>query len=89
VDATEVVLRIKNQLVTRQLHRQLHMHNEHLEAQVRLRTKIVEQTQLDLLNRLALAAEYRHDATGGHAWRVGRMAMLLAEIKGCLRIRWI
>jgi len=82
VDATEVVLRIKNQLVTRQLHRQLQMHNEHLEAQVRLRTKIVEQTQLDLLNRLALAAEYRHDATGGHAWRVGRMAMLLAEIKG-------
>ena len=76
VDATEVVLRIKNQLVTRQLHRQLRMHNEHLEAQVRLRTKVVEQTQLDLLNRLALAAEYRHDATGGHAWRVGRMAML-------------
>lgn len=82
VDATEVVLRIKNQLVTRQLHRQLRMHNEHLEAQVRLRTKVVEQTQLDLLNRLALAAEYRHDATGGHAWRVGRMAMLLAEMKG-------
>ncbi len=82
VDATEVVLRIKNQLVTRQLHRQLRMHNEHLEAQVRLRTKVVEQTQLDLLNRLALAAEYRNDATGGHAWRVGRMAQLLAEMKG-------
>ena len=82
VDATEVVLRIKNQLVTRQLHRQLRMHNEHLEAQVRLRTKVVEQTKLDLLNRLALAAEYRHDATGSHAWRVGRMAMLLAEMKG-------
>ena len=82
VDATEVVLRIKNQLVTRQLHRQLRMRNEHLEAQVRLRTKIVEQTQLDLLARLTLASEYRHDATGGHAWRVGRMAMLLAELKG-------
>lgn len=82
VDATEVVLRIKNQLVTRQLHRQLRMHNEHLEAQVRLRTKVVEQTQLDLLNRLALAAEYRNDANGGHAWRVGRMAQLLAEMKG-------
>ncbi|MEK6802754.1 MAG: response regulator [Nitrospirota bacterium] len=82
VDATEVVLRIKNQLVTRQLHRQLRMHNEHLEAQVRLRTKIVEQTQLDLLNRLALASEYRYDPTGSHAWRVGRMAVLLAEMKG-------
>lgn len=82
VDGTEMVLRIKNQLVTRKLHQQLRMHNEHLEAQVRLRTKVVEQTQLDLLSRLALASEYRHDSTGGHAWRVGRIAMLLAEMKG-------
>lgn len=82
VDGTEVVLRIKNQLETRRLHQQLRMHNQHLEAQVRLRTKVVEQTQLDLLNRLVLASEYRHDATGVHAWRVGRVSMLLAEIKG-------
>ncbi|MBA5862429.1 MAG: response regulator [Nitrospira sp. CR1.1] len=82
VDATEVVLRIKNQLETRRLHRQIRMHNEHLEAQVRLRTRVVEQTQLDLLNRLVLASEYRYDAKGAHAWRVGRVAMLLADMKG-------
>lgn len=82
VDATEVVLRIKNQLETRRLHQQVRMHNEHLEAQVRLRTKVVEQTQLDLLNRLVMASEYRYDPTGAHAWRVGRVAMLLAEMKG-------
>ncbi|HNV27337.1 MAG TPA: response regulator [Nitrospira sp.] len=82
VDATEVVLRIKNQLQTRRLHNQLQMHNEHLEAQVRLRTKVVEQTQLDLLNRLVLASEYRYDPKGAHAWRVGRVAMLLADMKG-------
>ena len=82
VDATEVVLRIKNHLETRRLHQQIRMHNEHLEAQVRLRTKVVEQTQLDLLNRLVLASEYRYDPTGAHAWRVGRLAMLLAETKG-------
>ena len=82
VDATEVVLRIKNQLQTRRLHNQLQMHNEHLEAQVRLRTKVVEQTQLDLLNRLVLASEYRYDPKGSHAWRVGRVAMQLAEMKG-------
>ena len=81
-DATEVVLRIKNQLQTRRLHTQLQMHNEHLEAQVRLRTKVVEQTQLDLLNRLVLASEYRYDPKGAHAWRVGRVAMLLADMKG-------
>ena len=82
VDATEVVLRIKNQLQTRRLHGQLRMHNEHLEAQVRLRTKVVEQTQLDLLNRLVMASEYRYDPRGAHAWRVGRLAMLLSEMKG-------
>lgn len=82
VDATEVVLRIKNQLQTRRLHGQLRMHNEHLEAQVRLRTKVVEQTQLDLLNRLVMASEYRYDPKGAHAWRVGRLAMLLSEMKG-------
>jgi len=58
------------------------MHNEHLEAQVRLRTKVVEQTLLDLLNRLVLASEYRYDPSGAHAWRVGRVSMLLAEMKG-------
>lgn len=82
VDAMEVVLRIKNQLEARRLHQQVRMHNEHLEAQVRLRTKVVEQTQFDLLNRLVLASEYRYDAKGAHAWRVGRVAMLLAEMKG-------
>ena len=82
VDGTEVVLRIKNHLEIRRLHQQVRMHNQHLEAQVRLRTKVVEQTQLDLLNRLVLASEYRHDVTGAHAWRVGRVSMLLAEMKG-------
>jgi putative two-component system response regulator len=82
VDGTEVVLRMKNQLETRRLHQQVRMHNQHLEAQVRLRTKVVEQTQLDLLNRLVLASEYRYDVTGAHAWRVGRVSMLLAEMKG-------
>ncbi len=82
VDGTEVVLRMKNQLETRRLHQQVRMHNQHLEAQVRLRTKVVEQTQLDLLNRLVLASEYRHDVTGAHAWRVGRVSMLLGEMKG-------
>ncbi|MFO0731986.1 MAG: response regulator [Nitrospiraceae bacterium] len=82
VDAIEVALRIKNQLLTRQLHDQLRRQSEHLEAQVLLRTKAVEQTQLDILHRLALAAGYRHDKTGSHAWRVGRIAALLAELRG-------
>lgn len=82
VDAVEVVLRIKNQLMTRALHQQLRLYNDHLEAQVLLRTKVVEQTQLDLLWRLTLASCYREDMTGSHAWRVGNLAALLAESSG-------
>ncbi|GMV48898.1 MAG: Cyclic di-GMP phosphodiesterase [Nitrospirae bacterium] len=82
VDPIEVVLRIKNQLMTRVLHQQLRLHNEHLEAQVLLRTKVVEQTQLDLLYRLTLASCYREDTSGSHAWRVGNLAARLAELSG-------
>lgn len=82
VDAVEVVLRITNQLMTRMLHQQLRLHNDHLEAQVLLRTKVVEQTQLDLLWRLTIASGYREDATGSHAWRVGNLSALLADVAG-------
>ena len=37
---------------------------------------------LEILSRLALAAEYRDDATQQHAWRIGRTCALLAAAMG-------
>jgi putative two-component system response regulator len=81
-DTTEVLLRIKNLLETRFLHLQLQNQNQALEAKVRERTRELEQTQLEILERLAQAAEYRDDDTGQHTQRVGHLAARLARDLG-------
>jgi len=81
-DVSEVLLRIKNLLETRVLHRQIRRHNEVLEDRVRERTLELAETQVEILNRLALAAEYRDDITGHHAQRVGILAELIARRAG-------
>jgi putative two-component system response regulator len=81
-DATEVILRIRNLLHTRQLHLRLQAENQLLEQKVRERTADLEATQLEILERLALAAEYRDDDTGQHTRRVGQMSAQIARALG-------
>jgi putative two-component system response regulator len=78
-EMTELLLRVGNLLETRRLHVRLSRHNEVLEDQVRVRTADLAAAQMEILDRLALAAEYRDDDTGQHTQRVGRMAALLAR----------
>ncbi|MDR7498019.1 MAG: response regulator [Armatimonadota bacterium] len=87
-DATEVMLRIRNLLMTRVLHRELRRHNERLEAMVAARTRELEETHVELLERLAVAAECRDDATGQHTRRVGEHAAAIAAQVG-LPAGWI
>jgi putative two-component system response regulator len=92
-DLTEVVLRIKNLLEARVLHLDLREHNQTLEDRVRERTRELAEAQLETLNRLARAGEYRDDLTGRHAQRVGLLAALLMEGLGepdeeCQVVRW-
>ncbi|NJD18564.1 MAG: response regulator [Gemmatimonadetes bacterium] len=77
-DFTEVLLRMRNLLEARDLHQRLRQQNEHLEVRVRERTADLERAQGQIVSRLALAAEFRDDATGEHAARVGRMSALIA-----------
>jgi len=79
IDVAEVILRVHNLLETRCLHRRLEGENERLDIQVRARTKELQGTQLEVLARLALAAEYRDDDTGEHTRRVGHVSALLAD----------
>jgi len=81
-DATEVILRIRNLLHTRRLHLRLQAENQLLEQKVRERTADLEATQLEILERLALAAEYRDDDTGQHTRRVGQMSAQIARALG-------
>ena len=81
-DIGEVLQRIKNLLETRHLHLRLRRHAEELEDKVRARTAQLAETQVEILRRLAVAAEYRDDITGEHAERVGALAALIAEEMG-------
>jgi putative two-component system response regulator len=75
----EVLLRIGTLLETRFLYLQIQGQNQMLEAKVRERTRELEAAQIEIIERLARAAEFRDDNTGQHTERVGQMAALLAK----------
>lgn len=79
---TELLLRVRNLLEVQRLHGRLHEQNLKLAQQVADRTRDLEQARLEILARLALAAEYRDDDTQEHAWRIGRTCGLLARSLG-------
>jgi putative nucleotidyltransferase with HDIG domain len=78
-DSTEVLLRVKNLLVSRELHKELKRNNETLEARVQARTRQLVEAQVEILNHLAIVSEYQDDDTSQHTQRVGALAALLAE----------
>ena len=78
IDVPEVLLRVRNLLQTRYLRVELQRTNELLHERVAQRTLELEDAKLEMLDRLALAAEYRDDETGQHAIRIGRTSELLA-----------
>jgi putative two-component system response regulator len=75
----EVLLRIGTLLETRFLYLQIQSQNQMLEAKVRERTRELEAAQIEIIERLARAAEFRDDNTGQHTERVGQMAALLGR----------
>jgi putative two-component system response regulator len=81
-DVEETLLRIYNLLETRSLHIELQKQNTTLEERVSARTRDLELAQLEILQRLALAAEYRDDCTGQHTQRVGNLAAVLGRAIG-------
>jgi putative two-component system response regulator len=81
-EADELLLRIRNMLETRRLHREITSQNQLLERRVEERTAELEGAYLDTLERLAIAAEFRDDETGRHTERVGETAALLGNALG-------
>lgn len=81
-DAAELLLRIQNLLTTRALYKQIEVHNSNLKNRVEERTQALAAAEIEILDRLALAAEYRDDETGQHTHRVGLLAAMMAEAAG-------
>ena len=80
--ADEALLRIATLLETRFLYLEVQSQNQVLEAKVRERTRELEAAQIEIIERLAKAAEFRDDNTGQHTERVGQMAALVAKQMG-------
>jgi putative two-component system response regulator len=81
-DTVEAMLRIRNLLTTRHFYIALEQEQQRLEQSVRERTRELAETHLEIVGRLARAAEYRDDNTGEHTRRVGRLSALLARKLG-------
>lgn len=75
----ELLVRVRNALQVTCLQDRLRERNTLLSDEVALRTRDLEEARLEILDRLALAAEYRDDDTQEHAWRIGRICGLLAR----------
>lgn len=81
-DRVEVLLRVRNILEVRLLHKAVLNHNVLLEQKVRERTQQLYQAQVKLIECLGKAAEYRDNETGMHVIRMSHASAMLGKAMG-------
>lgn len=81
-DVAEVKARVKTHLSLKIAQEALKIQNTILEEKVRERTRELEETQIEILDRLGLAIEYRDEETGIHIKRMSRFCELLGKAAG-------
>ena len=59
-----------------------------LEAKVRERTRELEEAQIEIIERLAMAAEFRDDNTGQHTSASARWRRCWPSSSACPTRRW-
>ncbi|RYD01921.1 hypothetical protein N752_27745 [Desulforamulus aquiferis] len=69
-DHAEILMRIKNMLEMRLLHKEVRDHRQKLEDKVQKRTKKLQDLQVELIHRLGRAAEFRDHGTWSHIRRI-------------------
>ncbi len=82
LDRVEVLTRISNMLEVRLLQNNLRDQNRILDEKVEARTRELRDTQLEIVQRLGSAAEYRDDETGAHIKRLSLFAVVLGKAVG-------
>jgi len=81
-DRVEVLIRFRNLIEVRMLQNQVQNQNRLLEEKVNLRTRELNETQQDVIHRLARAIEYRDSETGLHIIRMSHYTAFLAKKAG-------
>lgn len=82
VDSNELLARLNNALRLKACADELKAQKESLDVQVQQRTHELADSRLEIIWRLAKAAECRDDDTGNHVLRVGTFSRLVAEAMG-------
>jgi putative two-component system response regulator len=77
-----VAMIVASHLAETAIRRYITRHNDVLEARVVERTAELRRTQLEILQRLSRAAEWRDEDTGKHVERIGRLSQRLAYALG-------
>ena len=75
----EMLARINNLLEVRQLHNSMRCEKKSLETQVVESSQELRQYQVEIIHRLARAAEYRDNGTGMHVIRISKLCERLAR----------
>jgi putative two-component system response regulator len=81
-DLIEMTLRVRNQLETRLLYQDVRKQNRALLETIHGRTQELEHARVEMLERLAIAAEYRDDDTSRHTARVADLSARVAAELG-------
>lgn len=76
----EVLARVETHLKLQRLQGELKVLNTDLEKRITERTKQLNDSQIDVLERLATAGEYRDSDTGEHTYRVGNLSAQVARL---------
>jgi PAS domain S-box-containing protein/putative nucleotidyltransferase with HDIG domain len=84
-EAGELIAVARDITVRKEAEETVRRYQEMLEQEVSERTRDLEEARLEILRRLALAAEYRDDDTYEHTERVARTAAALTERLGLSR----
>jgi putative two-component system response regulator len=81
-DAAEVILRVRNLVETRLLNVELNRQNVMLNERFEARTEELEAAKLEILEKLARAADFRDETVYGHTTRVGELSAMIAAQLG-------
>lgn len=81
-DRDELLMRVRNLIDAHLAQRLLHDRKELLEEMVAERTRKLQHSQLQVVQKLGQAAEYRDEETGNHILRMSHISALLAESCG-------
>ena len=79
VDGVDLVARLRNVLRLKEYQDRLRDHNERLEELISERTRELAASRIEIIWRLAKAAEYRDKQTGHHVIRVGWYSRIIAR----------